>query len=230
MRLDRRDMLRTLMASLVGLMLSGCWGNEDVWKQKITVTVATPSGDQVESAVTEITRGYQSFMGAGGYSHMQGEAVVLEIQPRKYLFALIHEDQKNLAQTVFQKSLPKDTPQALNAITKMQGEKAMIPGGLYPMLVTFKNISDPRSVIEVKPYDRDFAEAFGPGVRLKSITLEITDEPVTEGVVERVLPWVWDATERYVPASIRQAKKGDPLNSVGGGDFITPFRRPEKTK
>ena len=57
-----------------------------------------------------------------------------------------------------------------------------LPDYQYPMLVTFEDITDPASVRLVDP--ADLAASFGPGVRLKSVVLEVTDEPVTEGRVE----------------------------------------------
>ena len=54
-----------------------------------------------------------------------------------------------------------------------------------PLLVTFSDINDPSSVKKVDPYDLE--SHFGAGVKLKRITLEITDESVSEGRVEKVL-------------------------------------------
>ncbi|MCP4095679.1 MAG: hypothetical protein GY748_05500, partial [Planctomycetaceae bacterium] len=55
----------------------------------------------------------------------------------------------------------------------------------FPLLVTFTDINDPASVKKIDP--DDLAASFGPGYSLKSVTLEITGEPVTQGVVEKVL-------------------------------------------
>ncbi|MEX2492944.1 MAG: hypothetical protein WD425_14410, partial [Nitrospirales bacterium] len=60
----------------------------------------------------------------------------------------------------------------------------------YPLLVTFTDITDPTTVKQVDP--DNLAATFGPGVSLKRITLEITDESVTEGKVEQVLGW-WNS-------------------------------------
>ena len=56
------------------------------------------------------------------------------------------------------------------------------------MLVTFDDISKPETVRRVNP--ADLAAVFGEGVRLKAVTLEITEEAVTEGRVVPVLPWL----------------------------------------
>jgi len=70
------------------------------------------------------------------------------------------------------------------------GRKAVVPSNMYPLLVTFTDIADPKSVKQVNP--ADLAATFGAGFSLKSITLEVTDDKVTEGVVEKVLGWFSD--------------------------------------
>lgn len=46
-----------------------------------------------------------------------------------------------------------------------------------PMLVRFTDIADRNTIEEVDP--RDFSASFGPGVHLKSVTFELTRDPVT---------------------------------------------------
>ncbi len=52
------------------------------------------------------------------------------------------------------------------------------------MLVRFRNIRDPSSVETVDP--DNLAKSFGAGVRLKRITVQITDDPVTSGIDKRL--------------------------------------------
>ena len=60
----------------------------------------------------------------------------------------------------------------------------------YPLLVTFTDMTGPQTV---QKEDQDIlAATFGPGVLLKCITAEITDEPVTERKIESVLGWLND--------------------------------------
>lgn len=68
--------------------------------------------------------------------------------------------------------------------------KTDIPRSHYPLLVTFTDTADPTTVREVDP--DNLGTTFGSGVSLKRITLEITDEPVTEGKIESVLGWLDD--------------------------------------
>jgi hypothetical protein len=52
------------------------------------------------------------------------------------------------------------------------------------MMVTFGDLADPTSVAEVDP--DDLAATFGEGVKLKRLTVELTDDPVTTGIEERL--------------------------------------------
>ena len=67
------------------------------------------------------------------------------------------------------------------------------------MLVTFGDINVPASVKLVDP--KNLAASFGPGYRLKDMTLEITDEAMTEGRVESVLTWLAALEDRVKPTN-----------------------------
>jgi hypothetical protein len=85
-----------------------------------------------------------------------------------------------------------------------------VPEVQYPMLVTFGDIADPASVKLVDP--ADLAASFGPGVRLKSVTLEVTDEAVTRPKLDILLSWLGPFPE---PA----------LGPATGGSGGVPFYR-----
>jgi hypothetical protein len=72
---------------------------------------------------------------------------------------------------------PRDTP-------------APIPPEAYPLLVTFDDITKPETVREVDP--SNLAATFGEGVSLRGMTLEVTEDKVTEGQVAAALPWLCD--------------------------------------
>ena len=85
--------------------------------------------------------------------------------------------------------------------------KTDVPLKELPMLIRFRNVADPATVERVDP--NNLAASFGPGVVLTRATLEITDDPVTTGIVKR-LPWLANdyPEKRLVPAT------GGPLNDV----------------
>lgn len=63
-----------------------------------------------------------------------------------------------------------------------------VPSTCLPLMVTFADIVDSKTVNRVDP--DDLAASFGAGVRLKAVTLTVAEEPVTEGKVEAVLGWL----------------------------------------
>ncbi len=180
--MNRRAVLRGLMTAAATLPLAGCWLFPAEWHKKITVIVNTPAGE-VSGSVVRYEKLAEDPVLHSANSTERGEAVVVEVLPGKFLFALI-EDNKPQDELLF---FPGEAPLASTyKLKRMKGKPVTVPESHYPMLVTFTDITDPKSVVEVKPDELD--RHFGPGVQLKAITLEITDDPVTEGAVEKVLP------------------------------------------
>ncbi len=130
--------------------------------------------------------GFPGTVGSG----IRGEAVVVEVAPGKYLFALlglgIHEEK------VFAEYFEdvKDQPFAvrMQRLASIR-DKRVLDADRYPTLVTFGNINDPKTVKKVDP--DNLAASFGKGFSLKSITIEILppSTPITKGKVEKVLGW-----------------------------------------
>jgi hypothetical protein len=76
-------------ALLACLALTGCQTYS--WHQKMTVTVQTPSGEVSGSAVTAVrwSKHWIQSDGMGWDYALAGEAVVVEVTPGHYLFALL---------------------------------------------------------------------------------------------------------------------------------------------
>ncbi|MCA9499915.1 MAG: hypothetical protein KC588_12035, partial [Nitrospira sp.] len=118
---------------------------------------------------------------------LEGEAVVVELPAHHYLFALLTYN-AFLARDVFKdriiEAVHAPGERWAGALSGLR-ETRVIDPKQYPLLVTFTDLTDPKTVEKVDP--ENLAATFGPGVSLKRITLEITDEPVTEGKVESLL-------------------------------------------
>jgi len=192
----RGSVFNFLVLGLVITVLSGC-DNVYRWHQKITVEVETPEGLQRGSTVQAIqlnvaAKWMPKTDGARSVANVRGEAVVLELAPRKYLFVLLtgsgrYGDAEDLAAYTLHGLGASRTDEVIRSVTSYPlGLAKSVPRKSYPLMVTFEDITDPTSVKQVDP--SYLAGTFGPGYKLKSITLEITDEPVTEGKVEAVLP------------------------------------------
>lgn len=73
---------------------------------------------------------------------------------------------------------------ALLKLLQQSGPRS-VPFTILPRLVRFRNINDPTlpilsstyDLVAVSPYD--LAASFGPGVQLKRVTLQLTDDPIT---------------------------------------------------
>ncbi len=180
------------------------------WRYKMTVEIETPEGVKTGSAVREMGNSTASFRlpDVGNPASVRGEAVVVDLGERGVLFALISHHSDN----EFYNAFPVPGNKIGNGGSSPDGIKyyASLPVGTkgvlkpeyfpgYPKLVTFTDISDPKSVTLAQDWQRNdkglyelkedrIEELFGEGVKLKNIILEITDEPVTWGVVDRWLP------------------------------------------
>jgi hypothetical protein len=210
-------LIRLAFIVLCGIGLWGC-SEEWNWKQKLTVSVQTPEGIKTASSVqlgTIVRYGWwQRQWGYGGAVVLRGEAVALEVAPGMYLFALINSTPS--AWTVF-----FDGDKAMDeAGPKLMASRAMLelePRN-YPVLVTFADKSKPESVIRVDPDRLD--AAFSAGHRLISISMTMTDEPVTDGVVQRLLPWLSSHPEPKLSPATGRSKNIPFSRQVSHGDFI----------
>ena len=194
------------------------------WHQKLTLVVETPSGEVTGSSVSSmrVTMGPGLFMDSPSIGfEFVGEAEFVEVAPGRYLFALVSNGPGWASDTFAPIAVEKSFTGRMFMIERSKGDPAKdIPRDRWPMLVTFDNIGKPETVREVDP--DDLAEVFGEGVWLQAVTLEITEEAVTEGRLDALLPWLGPYPEAALLPKI------DPNDwslqaTLRNGDFI---RRP----
>ena len=226
-----------VLVGLVGLVVYSCMPSSYSWHQKLTLEVETPSGIITGSSVVYVTMSTQFVAGFGskGSSGKRGEAVVMEITPGKptgghtggptsgrYLFALL-KGQTHLAQKVFDVTGPGVRfNEWAGTLSRLRGT-GDVPEAHYPLLVTFTDINDPSSVKKVEPWDLE--SHFGAGVKLKRITLEITDEAVTSGKVEKVLGKEffkrWGAVHKEaLGRGLKDSYFDSLMSELSRGDFV----------
>lgn len=188
-------MKRLLLLPLLLLVLAiySCLPARHSWHQKLTLIIDTPQGQVTGSSVIEVRvrfyDGGEFLSGTEVIYDLTGEAAVVEVLPGRYLFALLGDSEERFAAAAKDRFQGLRRGEWMKEIPK-QTEPVTLTGPLIPMLVTFTNINDPKTVALVDPADLE--ASFGPGVSLKAATLEITEEPVTEGRVERSLVWLDD--------------------------------------
>jgi hypothetical protein len=205
--MNRRDLL-TCIAIGSALVVGGCGRWYRPYRYRLTVEVDTPEGLKTGSSVIEVSsdRSPKWMPQGGGVSKTaRGQAVAVDLPDGQTLFALLRSNNGNVdwpayaAYTVIEVPAPStgqdDQAEFLTRAKAAEGKTLTLPrdhrimiGGAspnnYPLLVTFTDIRDPKTVAKVDP--DDLAASFGPGVKLRRITVQITDDPVTTGIEKRL--------------------------------------------
>ena len=218
-----------LLLLLPILLLYGCFKltfPSYSWHQKLTLVVETPDGVRSGASVTRHSVRKQPTFGladVGSISHsMRGEATVVDLGDGRYLFALLG-GRKGLERAAFADRIPAG--HMLHFAVKQLDGAARVPLPDAPLLVTFGDVSDPASVMRVDP--ADLAATFGAGYALREITLEVTDEPVTEGVVEGVLGWLSDIWPNHLDGRRYETIEATNrfANSLSANSFSTEISK-----
>jgi hypothetical protein len=191
-------------------------------RYRLTVEVETPQGLKTGSSVIEV-RGVKNPdwvtpEGRGTRGSLRGEAVAVDLPGGKTLFALLKgeegggSDGLNYPYLAFKSRLngAHEFLDTLRRMRDLRGEVAVLPAtqtisdyqngkriqltvACNPLFVVFVDIADPRTVMRVDPAALD--KSFGPGVKLRRITVQITDDKVTTGIIQK-LSWL-DHLDRY---------------------------------
>ncbi|MEM8652663.1 MAG: hypothetical protein AAGF54_19210 [Pseudomonadota bacterium] len=178
------------------------------WRQKITITIDTPSGVISESTVHHIRLykdRFRIFPSATGGSRIEvrGEAIVMKLPNGRYLFGLRsarlpagHMLQsgdiliKHVAANIARRTLPA----VRIAYETPVGARFILPELIYPILVTFDDPQDPKSIKLVRP--GSLSKVFGAGYKIRDVTLEITLEEPEFGKVKPAVDYFWWPEEK----------------------------------
>jgi len=201
-------------------------------RYKLTAVVETPQGLRSGHSVLEY-RGSMAgsmfgAMAGSGFS-VRGEAVAVDVAPGQVMFVLLQtrSDFDFPANVLNAIQIPKDESpppkdragemertqriydqiranHAVYPIWRPRDQRAGNGPWRGPYFIRFRNINDPKTAEEVNP--DDLAKSFGPGVKLRSLTIQVTDEPVTTGIEKR-LPWLKSRPLRFVDET-RDPKTG----------------------
>lgn len=202
--MGRRGVLGLMAVSALAL-LSGCgiFGKSISYRYRLTVEVDTPQGVKIGSSVIQIDEAEQGGLeGSHLQVRMTGEAVAVDLQGSKTLFALLDGSPLSAITQKLQakpsdwyavdKAL-KDTEGVFDVprtVANFRGKQV----DAWPMLVTFGDVADPRTVKRVDPDDA--AATLGEGIRIRRITVEMTDDDVTTGIEKRLPERFWSSWAR----------------------------------
>lgn len=191
--------IRIGVLAAISLCLAGC-GRSESYRYKLTLAVNTPDGVKRGSSVTEWAFWEVSIPARGTAHKLRGEALYLDLGPdaRPLIALLTSHFHEKRGGTVWDWSggkllsrlygLPSaDFMDNVARLASMRGPRRITPMDL-PDLVTFADINEPNSVIEVDP--NNLQATLGLNITWNEITLESTAEPITTGVVKTKLPWL----------------------------------------
>ena len=195
-----------LLASAAALVLVGC-AKRGRLRYRITVEIMTPEGLKAGSSVMETRQqGAHPLVphepGSGGGGGVIGEAVAVDLGGGRVIFALLSGPEgrsiystvprvlnyPELSPPLSRKFRPHEWQEAFGEAADAK-PLAVLRREDYPMLVTFGDLSDPKSVEAVNP------DVIG----VRRIALQITDDPVTTGIEKR-LRWL-DHLDQYLANS-----------------------------
>jgi hypothetical protein len=193
--------------------VAGGFSNEKI-RYKMAVTVETPEGLKTGTAVREAGRYTEPSIlpdqGGTSYNVTKGEAVVVDLGKRGVLFVLLEGEWE--AKAVFRELSKLSGKEAIEL--SQSSEKGRPFRSAY-----FKNLSDPTSVRIVNTLKLE--NEFGDGVNVSSFILKFTDDPVTQGVVDKYLPWLDSMRGGYLHGG--KTARGAPYG-LHGGNFKTGER------
>jgi hypothetical protein len=232
---------RGLMGYLAGaaaVVLSGCSLNPDdmgfLWQKpyyaKLQVEVDTPQGVKSGASVIEVT-----WDKANKGFKVRGEAVAVDLPGGQTVFALLRSKSSVDWAAYLHENVKLDGPIETHEElyrkvaadrrvwpVKRRAVTAISDVDNYPYFVRFKDAANPKSVEQVDP--DNLAKSFGAGYRLKSLTVQMTGEPVTTGIEKR-LGWLKKQAGSLVQySSLTPISEIPDVHRLNEGDF----RRGEK--
>lgn len=217
--------------------LCSCFQWYPKYRYRLTVVVDTPEGVKQGSAIIEVETSLQTLPGPGIRQHAVGEAAVVDLGKRGLLFALPRgERYYDWAGQLYSTLTPlppkgmvdvaaianfrvKAAQEAKAPIVvprrfNMRSHRSDISG--YPLLVRFRDPADYRTLERVDP--DDLAAAFGAGVKLDKVVVQIThDDP--ERRVIKYLPWLRDIKGPFNPNYTKVPQDGSFQNDLSSKNF-----------
>jgi hypothetical protein len=235
--MNRRNVLAGALT--LPLLLPSCGKPVSRYYFKMTAEVETPRGLKTGSAVQSIEAGdiwIKLIDGDKGYVSFAGEAFVVDLGDGQAMFVTVSPNRGESLIPEVQSALDPDYVRGADGnIAAARKMAALRPGArkvelrptnsfelnppgphqkfperpFYPILVRFRDERDSRTVEEVDP--ANLAASFGKGVKLKRITVEIVDGPITEAIVKR-LPWLVGTDGKPMDKSFSQTEVKDPMH------------------
>lgn len=179
--------IRILVLILAFAVLASC-ARSYTYRYRLTLTVDDNGVAHTGSSVVQVSETPGRGLDAAYPTVLRGQATVVDLGRGRLLIALLRTPTDGLLKLY-------DLPQNWRygdasglAHLKTQGGRVWeLNPGVVSRLVTFSDISDPRTI---RPVDAANLEAtFGSGLKLKAAKIEVTSDEITTGL-SRQLPWL----------------------------------------
>jgi hypothetical protein len=201
------------MAVVLSATLGSCSDRLPTYRFRETVILDTPAGRRIGQSVVEVQAVLApNFLGpqSGGVRRsVHGEAVAVALPNGRYLFATLRwrgeQSYSSMIAEAYKDQLARPTADFLrdgseqaqatlfSKTVDLRGVRRVSPLQ-YPTFVSFRKMTDPQSIENVTP--RNIGTVLGDGYKIRAVTVEIVDQPVTRKI-ELLLPWLrrdYDAT------------------------------------
>ncbi len=203
------------------------------YRYKLTIEADTPAGVRRGSVVREI--GWHRMWAPTPEAHAErvwqrGEAAVLDLPNGKAVFLLLGREPKDTILAGFYATygFTLGYGTMLEAANKSRSAFVFPPLHVLrthrlpvPQLVTFDDPARPETVRAVDP--GDLRASFGEAYALRRLTIEVTDDAVTESIEQR-LPWLRQLGRdraTLIPDPPRLLKHAAPIQLIGPSSFST---------
>jgi len=211
--LNVRSRALPVLSCAAVLVLSGC--RSESWTQRLSIIVETPAGLVSADSVTRVSFAPRIEMFGPMDSDrwtLKGEALALEVTKGRWLFVLLPQQDMLLLHTLSERTSTKQD------VARIRTEEAPValPPRRYPLMVTFNNLADPNTLVQVDP--QDMTPAFGEGVRIRSLTVQRSHDAATSGKMRGLLPWVCE----LFGENVELGNGSDEFRHNGGRVFIRP--------
>ena len=187
---------------LVAAALLGLYGTVQVayptysYRYRLTIAIEIDGKLHSGSSVIEVNwRGQPYIPGAGSFARdIRGQAVFVGLQSRGAIVATLSPGDPSGAPPDGSRSLLWLVPQAflgrvsgddLPELPKLRGRRELAPTNM-PRLIWFPDIAYPKTARRITA--ADIPTLFGPGARLRTAEVEITDAPIVVDI-DKKLPW-----------------------------------------
>jgi hypothetical protein len=214
-------------------LVSKCAPDPHQIRYRLTLEVETPEGLRTGSGVIEhfvrwndgILRGLGA--GPGLAIATLGEAVIVDLGPRGLLLCALTRDLANfksqdelLLPAIFPFSEWGGSIENYGAfLRRLESRQPTrdVPFEVLPLLARFRAPMDPTSAERVQP--GNLAASFGAGIRLRRVTAQITDDPVSPPAITRKMPWISELQGSIAHTYGLERPLGDVLNQLVDGSF-----------